>query len=189
MTQKHFNTKRALVLDNIDRLAELQIDKLLSDLVDIKEGMTCVDLGCGTGVFSFVLTKYVGDNGIVYAVDDSNEMLGYIRKRKPPQTIILIHRDAGDTGLKSEIVDFCLVAFLLHEIDKPERIINEAYRILKPHGKILVVEWKKKPTPKGPPIKVRIAEDKLKLLFIRSGFIDSRSVDWSVNHYVAVGIR
>ncbi len=189
MANQHFDIKRASVLENRERLTELRIDKMLSDLVEIEEGMTCVDLGSGTGVFSFALANHVGGNGVVYAVDDSNEMLEYIRKKKPPQNVLLIHRDAGDTGLKSEIADVCLLAFILHEVNTPDRFIKEAYRLLKPDGKVLVVEWKAELTPKGPPGDVRIDKDKLRQLFNQSGFVDFRYIDWSINHYVAIGIR
>ncbi len=187
MASKHFDIKRASVLENRERLAELRIDKLLSDLVERKEGMTCVDLGSGTGVFSFALANHVGGDGVVYAVDDSNEMLEYIQKKKPPQNVLLIHRDAGDTGLKSERADVCLLAFILHEVNTPERLIKEAYHLLKPDGKILVVEWKAEPTPKGPPGNIRITKGRLKQLFDQSGFTGFRYVDWSINHYVVVG--
>ncbi|MFC1956260.1 class I SAM-dependent methyltransferase [Chloroflexota bacterium] len=189
ITDQHFNIERAPVLENQGRLAELRIDKLFSVSVEVKEGMTCIDLGSGTGVFSFALANYVGENGVVYAVDDSNEMLEYIRKKNPPQNVLLIHRDAGDTGLESEMADVCLLAFILHEVNTPDRLINEAYRLLKPKGKVLIVEWKVELTPKGPPVDVRITKAKLRQLFNQSGFVDFTYIDWSINHYVAVGTR
>lgn len=189
MADKHFDIKRASLLENQERLAELRIDKLLSDVVEIKEGMTCVDLGAGTGVFSFALANHVGESGFVYLVDDSKEMLDYIRNKKPLENMLLINRDAGDTDLKSEMADICLLAFILHEVDTPDTFISEASRLLKPKGKVLVVEWKAELTPKGPPSEVRIAKDKLMQLFNQSGFADFRYIDWSANHYVAVGIK
>lgn len=189
MADQHFDIKRAPVLESQERLAELRIDKLFSDFIEIKEGMTCVDLGSGSGVFSFALTHHVGENGVVYAVDDSNEMLEYLRKKNPPQNMVLLHRDAGDTGLKSEIADVCLLAFILHEVNTPDRFMKEAYRLLKPDGRILVVEWKAELTPKGPPGDVRIDKDKLRRLFSQFEFTGFRCIDWSINHYVAAGIR
>ena len=85
MTNHHFNIERAPVLEYQERLAELRIDKLFANSVEVKEGMTCVDFGSGTGVFSFALANYVGENGVVYAVDDSDEMLEYIRKKNRPR--------------------------------------------------------------------------------------------------------
>ncbi|MFC1967016.1 class I SAM-dependent methyltransferase [Chloroflexota bacterium] len=189
MIDKHFDFKRASVLENQDRLAELRIDKLLSDLCEIKEGMTCVDLGSGTGVFTFVMANHVGENGIVYVVDDSNEMLEYIRSKNPSDNMTLIHRDVGDTRLKSEIADICLLACILHEVNTLEKCINEAYRLLKQDGKIMVVEWKTELTPKGPPLEDRIAKDKTMRLFYQTGFEDYKYIDWSINYYAAIGIR
>ena len=161
---------------------------LLSDFIEIKEGMTWVELGSGTGVFSCALANYVGENGVVYAVDDSNEMLEYIRKKKLPQNMLLLHRDAGDTGLESEIADVCLLAFILQEVNTSDKIINEAYRLLKPNGKVLIVEWKAELTPKGPPVNVRITKDKLKKLFNQSGIADCIYIDCYIKPYVSVGV-
>ncbi|MFC1954284.1 class I SAM-dependent methyltransferase [Chloroflexota bacterium] len=174
-------------LENQGRLRELRINELLSNTSEIKEGMTCVDMGAGTGIFSFKLTDRVGENGIVYAVDKNDEMLGYIRRKNPSKNMQLVNRNSEDTGLKSGIADCCLLAFILHEVDMPNEVIDEAYRLLKRDGKVMVVEWKGGPTPKGPSQKMRITNDKLKQLLEQAGFVNLRYLNWSVNHYVALG--
>lgn len=189
MPNNHFDIKKAPVLENQERLTELRINQLLSDIAAIKEGMTCIDLGCGTGVFSFPLVDHVGEKGHIYAVDESNEMLDYIRKKKPLKNMLLINRDASDTGLKSNIADICLLAFILHEVSNSYSLIKEAFRLLKPNGNLLVVEWKAELDSKGPPSHVRIPQDQLMQLFNQAGFAGFRYIDWSVNHYIAIGAK
>jgi len=77
MTEGHFDTKRAPILDSEERIKELRPYQLLKYTAGIKTGMTCVDLGCGTGTFSFPMLLCVGNDGVVYAVDDSAKMLEY----------------------------------------------------------------------------------------------------------------
>ena len=186
MEQQHFDIKRAPVLDSKERLDELRIDELLTNVADIIQGMTCVDLGCGTGTFSFPMVNHVGKEGTIYAVDDSADMLDFIKLKKPPPNLQLINDDAGQTKLYSHIADVCLLAFILHEVKEHDNLVNEAYRLLRTDSRVLVVEWKAELTPKGPPGDVRIDKDKLRQLLNQSGFADFRYIDWSINHYVAV---
>ncbi len=189
MTEGHFDTKRSYVLDNKKRIKELRIDQLLRDVGGVAGGMTCVDLGCGTGTFSLPMVSLVGNEGIVYAVDDSAEMLEHMRLKKPLPNIIIINRDAVDTGLDSLIADFCLIAFLLHEVKQHDTLVAEAFRLLKPGGKLLVVEWRAELDSPGPPRKIRLSREKLNQLFEQAGLSGFEYISWSDNHYAAIGIK
>ena len=187
MTEGHFDTKKAPQLDSEGRIRDLRPDELLRDVAGLGEGMTCVDLGCGTGIFSFPMSRFVGNKGVVYAVDDSDKMLEYMRAKQPPPNIVMMQRDAEKTGLDSQIADFCLLAFILHEVKQPQRLISEAFRLLKPGGKVLAMEWKAELEKPGPPQKIRITRDKIEQLFHQAGFSGLEYIDWSANHYVATG--
>ena len=189
MTEGHFNIKRALVLDNEERIKELRPYQLLKDVAGIVNGMTCVDLGCGTGTFSIPMSLCVGNEGVVYAVDDSAEMLAHIRAKNPPPNLILVNRDAEQTGLDDEIADFCLLAFILHEVKQPAHLIAEAFRLLKNGGKVSVVEWKAELASPGPPQNIRLTKVQVQRLFKEFGLSDFRFIDWSNNHYVALGSK
>ncbi len=185
LAEGHFDTKKASFLDNEERLKELRPQQLLRDIAGITKGMTCVDLGCGTGTFSFPMVRCVGGEGIVYAVDDSTKMLEHMRVKNPPPNLELIHRDVEETGLSSEIADFCLLAFILHEVEQPHRLIAEALRLLKPGGKITAVEWKAELDSPGPPRRKRLTRAHLEELFRQLGFYGFKYLDWSLNHYAA----
>jgi ubiquinone/menaquinone biosynthesis C-methylase UbiE len=186
MTEGHFNTKRAPVLDNEERLKELRVDQLLTDIAGICEGMICVDLGCGTGAFSFPMVLQVGKEGVVYAVDDSADMLDHLRTKNPPPNLQLVHSDAEQTGLDSRISDFCLLAFVLHEVKQADILVAEAFRLLKPEGKLLIVEWKAELDSPGPPRKIRLSEERVSQLCSQAGFAGFKYIDWSKHHYAAV---
>jgi ubiquinone/menaquinone biosynthesis C-methylase UbiE len=91
------------------------------------------------------------------------------------------------TGLDSEIADVCLLAFILHEVKESERLMAEAFRLLKPEGKVVVVEWKAELDSPGPPQRVRLTRGRVEQLFKQVGLALVEYIDWSGNHYVAVG--
>jgi ubiquinone/menaquinone biosynthesis C-methylase UbiE len=187
MTEGHFDPEGAPYLDTDERIKELRPYRLLQEKAGIKPGMTCIDLGSGTGTFSFPLLLCVGAEGIVYAVDDSGEMLEHIREKNPPPNLILVHGDVSRTGLDSEIADLCMLSSILHEVEQPASLLAEALRLLKPGGRILAIDWKVELDSPGPPQRLRLSQAKVEQLFKQSGFHNFQYLDWSRNYYIALG--
>jgi ubiquinone/menaquinone biosynthesis C-methylase UbiE len=187
MSNDCFDVKKASKLDSEGRINELRPHDLLKDVGGIGGGMVCVDFGSGTGTFSLPMAQLVGTEGKVYAIDKSNDMLEHIRAKKPPTNLILVERDAEQTGLDSQIADFCLMAFILHEVKAPDYVITEASRLLKPAGKVMVVEWKPRLDSPGPPRNRRISKEQIERLFHQAGLPFIEYIEWSQNHYVAIG--
>ena len=73
--------RRAQRLEREERLKVLRPNELIKDVAGITSGMTCIDLGCGTGAFSFPMVLCVGNEGTVYAVDNDAEMIEHIRAK------------------------------------------------------------------------------------------------------------
>jgi ubiquinone/menaquinone biosynthesis C-methylase UbiE len=187
MNEGIFDIKQANKLENTRRIRDLRPRELLRDVARIGHGNTCVDFGSGTGIFSLPMAELVGNEGKVYAIDNSLEMLAHIRAKNPPNNLKLLHADAKRTGLDSSIADLCLLAFILHEIKEPDNLISEAFRLLKSDGSLVAVEWKAEFDSPGPPRKIRISQEQIKRLFSQVGLTVVRYIDWSQNHYVALG--
>jgi ubiquinone/menaquinone biosynthesis C-methylase UbiE len=181
-----FDIKKAHKLDNPERVKDLRPKELLINAARITSGNICVDFGSGTGMFALPMAELVGNKGKVYAIDRSIEMLAYIKAKNPPKNVMLIHNDVEKTGLKSQIADVCLLAFILHEIKEPGNLIAEALRLLKPHGRLVVVEWKAELDAPGPPKGSRISKEQIVQLFKENGFTLVNYINWSQNHYVAL---
>jgi ubiquinone/menaquinone biosynthesis C-methylase UbiE len=181
-----FDTSRGSRLNNPERIKELRPAELLKDVAGLAPGMTCIDIGSGTGVFSSRMVEIVGSGGMVYAVDNSAAMLDHLRLSNPPVNLKLVQADAASTGLDSECADVCLAAFILHEVDSPEGVLAEAFRLLKPRGLAVVVEWRID-TSHGPPRHIRISVDKVKSMFKQVGLLYEQHANWSINHYVITG--
>lgn len=185
MHEGHFDTRRAGLLDGEGRLNELRPQQLLRDVAGIAPGMTCVDLGCGTGTFSLPAAALAGETGTVYAVDDSAEMLDHLRARRPPSNLKIVHSDTGQTGLADEISDVCILAFILHEVNEASRLVAEAFRLLRPGGMVMAVEWRSELDSPGPPRKIRLSKVRIEQLLREAGFSSLEYAIWSPNHYWA----
>jgi len=109
----------------------------------IKEGMTVLDFGCGPGYFTIDMAKMVGKTGQVFAVDLQEGMIQKLKDKiqgtELEKRIILHKSEIGKMGL-SEMVEFVLAFYVLHEISNQESLFKELLSILKPNGKVLIVE-------------------------------------------------
>ncbi|MGI9042622.1 MAG: ArsR/SmtB family transcription factor [Gemmatimonadaceae bacterium] len=99
---------------------------------------TVGDLGCGTGQLTEMISPFV--SGVV-AIDDSPAMLAAARKRLG--TVSNAEVRAGrleSLPIDDGSLDAALLILVLHYVPEPEAAIGEAFRALKPGGKLLVVD-------------------------------------------------
>jgi ubiquinone/menaquinone biosynthesis C-methylase UbiE len=184
-----FDDKHAPMLDADWRVNELQPEQLVGDIIGVRPGDTCVDFGSGTGTFAFPMADAVGDKGRVYAVDNSERMLGMITGKNPPPQLITVQADVMRTGLDDNLADICLLAFILHEVSGQDKLIGEACRLAKPGGRIVVLEWRADADMPMPPKHKRITRDKVERLFGQAGIELSDYIERTAAHYVAVGVK
>ena len=135
--------ERAGSLDNSFRRFFQNPRKILRPY--IKEGMTVLDLGCGPGFFSVAMAQMVGASGRVIAADLQEGMLARLKDKVQNTDLekrIKLHKCAADKIGVSEEVDFALAFYVIHEILDREKVLNEVRSILKPSGRLLIVEPK-----------------------------------------------
>jgi ubiquinone/menaquinone biosynthesis C-methylase UbiE len=108
----------------------------------ISERMTVLDYGCGNGYFSIPLSKMVGNSGKVFAVDIQKEMLDKLSSKILAlniSNITAIH--IGNDKLKLPVLaDFAVAVYVVHEIPDQKKFFREVFDLLKPNGKLLVIE-------------------------------------------------
>ena len=99
---------------------------------------TVADLGCGTGQTSAALAPYVAR---VIAVDESSAMLGAARKRLGDlDNVELRTGRLEDLPLDDGSADVAVLSLVLHFVVDPAAVIAESARILRPGGRVLVVD-------------------------------------------------
>ena len=115
--------------------------KVLFD-VGVRAGQVVLDFGCGSGVYAIPAAKLVGDKGRVYALDLNSEFLDKVEQMAKEEGLTNIVRiDASmvmEIPLKNKTVDVMLLIDVLHLVKDREALFNEADRILKRGGLIVV---------------------------------------------------
>ena len=121
------------------------IKKLAVDELDLKDGQKVLDICCGTGDIGKILfnTKHKLD---VIGVDFSDNMLQICRHNCEEYTD-LIKTDATDLPFENNEFDIITMTFGLRNIQDRKIAIKEAYRILKPNGQMLHLDFGRKNLP------------------------------------------
>lgn len=118
-------------------------ERLLSPYA--KTGMTVVDIGCGMGYFTVGLARLTGPEGKVIAVDLQQRMLDVLQRRSRRAGVaerIVLHRCRKESLGVEGPVDFALSFWMAHEIPDKPRFFREILALLKPQGRLLLVEPK-----------------------------------------------
>jgi ubiquinone/menaquinone biosynthesis C-methylase UbiE len=118
----------------------------------LKEDIIAADFGSGSGGWVIPLAEKLED-GKIYAIDILEEPLSALRAKAKLAKISNIQTILADVEKKTEIFeescDLVLITNLLFQSDDKKKVLEEAKRVLKKGGRILVVDWKET-APLGP---------------------------------------
>jgi ubiquinone/menaquinone biosynthesis C-methylase UbiE len=156
------------------------------ELLGLEREHVLIDLGCGSGYF---LLPAAGHVQVAWGLDISPEMLRVVRKSAAAAGIrnvrtmrICEHGIPGSTGS----VDRALVVDVLHEMTAPIRLLGEIRRVLAPGGRLLLVDWNRRPSPHGPPQSERIGRERARDMLARAGFKKITAHNIYKYHYALV---
>jgi ubiquinone/menaquinone biosynthesis C-methylase UbiE/DNA-binding MarR family transcriptional regulator len=113
---------------------------LAETLLTLMPPMVIADLGAGEGTFSQLLARR---SKKVIAVDNSEKMVEYGRELARKHGVKNLEYRKGDleeVPIKDAAVDLAFFSQALHHAQHPERAVAEAWRILKPGGRIVVLD-------------------------------------------------
>ncbi len=104
--------------------------------VGIKSGFSILDYGCGTGSYTVAAAQLVGEAGKVYALDIHPLAVQQVQKIATKKRLANIETILSDcaTGLPDESMDVVLLYDILHDLSKPDEVLSELHRVLKPNG-------------------------------------------------------
>ena len=161
-------------------------ETLLRD-VGLKSGMIFLDIGCGDGFFTVPAAEITGAEGRVFAVDADASAIGRLNGKVVEKGLTNVTSRVGtaeETVFCEGCADLVFYSIVLHDFGDPGKVLRKAKRMVKPSGKLVNLDWKKKTSEFGPPVRIRFSESEAVSLIEAAGFRVESVTDSGQDHYI-----
>jgi ubiquinone/menaquinone biosynthesis C-methylase UbiE len=141
-------------LEGSERREIIPVERILPDMGLGNEDVVA-DLGSGIGYFSLPIAEHVRE---VVSIDLEPKMLRVLSKRVREgnlRNVSLVRGEITGLPIADSSMDHVLAAFVYHEVPSQEGLIRECARILREGGSLTVIDFQKRSTSFGPPVKER----------------------------------
>lgn len=166
---------------------------LLVDVLEIDPGITFLDVACGSGAYTLALAEQIGPEGRLYALDLWAAGIDMLNAEVQARNVANIEARVADVSrhmpLAADTVALCLMATVLHDLiqDHTEQgTLKEVTRVMKPGGRLAVIEFKKVDGPPGPPKAIRLSPKETEACLIPHGFKELATHDIGPYTYVSL---
>jgi len=112
----------------------------------LNPGMAVADIGAGTGFYTRLFAKQVGNTGRVYAVDISQNFIKNILRTAKTQGLNNIEgivSNQQDSRLPANSVDLIFVCDTYHHFEYPQTILASIHQALRPGGQLIIIDFRK----------------------------------------------
>jgi len=168
--QMHKNSFEELTqkFEDVEREKWQKPDSVLAKLGNL-EGKKIADIGAGSGYFS---RRMAQKGASVLALDIDDQFLNYIDSLSHDSLDITTRIVPFDSPqLDSSEVDAVIIVDTYHHIENRYDYFRDVWRGMKAGGQLLIVDFKKKDTPHGPPTEMRIEGFEVMRELQKAGFI------------------
>ena len=155
----------------------------------LKEGMRVADFGAGTGFYSKAASTRVGYTGKVYAIEVQKDLVKKLESEVKQWGITNIDCIWGDietkggTKIADQSLDAVIISNVLFQAEDKLGLVDEARRLLKKSGEVLLIDWKESFGGMGPIPEHIVSESMAKELFEKRGFKFVRDIPTNAHHY------
>ena len=156
--QQHLQNKKGLVqgvFDKVYNKYDLMNDimslgihrtwkKNLINMMNPSQNQNLIDVACGTGDIAKLYLKSVNNNSYITCVDPNEGMVAKGKEKlKQYKNLNWIISSAENLPIDSNKFDFYTISFGMRNTKNLNKTLNEAYRVLKPGGRFLCLEFSK----------------------------------------------
>ena len=117
--------------------------KRLLEALDPQAGERVLEIGPGTGYYTFDVAARLGSSGRIEIIDIQQEMLDHVMReadRRGVANVHSTHGDAQELPFEEASVDGVVLVTVLGEIPDQEKALREIARVLRPGGRLVVGE-------------------------------------------------
>lgn len=141
--------------------------------LDLKPTDIVADVGAGTGYFA---RRFALHAGKVYAVDIDESLLA-VARAKAPDNLETVLAAPDDPHLPEQSTDMIFFCDVLHHIENRLAYYAKLTKVLKPGGRIVVIDFYKRPLPIGPPPSMKLSDQEVIAEFRKAGFALKKRLD------------
>jgi ubiquinone/menaquinone biosynthesis C-methylase UbiE len=159
------------------------------DALGVDVGQTVVDFGSGSGAYVFAIAERLKGTGHVYAVDVQQDLLRRIKNeshKRGYKNVEIVWSDLekpGGSKIADRHADLVVISNLLFQVEDKKTVLVEAWRILKPSGKLAIIDWSDSFGGMGP-IKKDVVKKEMAVELARSaGFEALGEFKAGAHHY------
>ena len=160
-------------------------DEVMTQL-RLRPGDVVVDIGAGTGYFTRRFATAVGAQGKAIGLDIESTMVTHINEdAQKRQLTNLSARQVSphDPQLAPQSVDVVFICDTYHHMQERVAYARLLAQALKPGGRVVIVDFQKRPLPLGPPMEWKLAPEAVTEEFRQAGFQLARSVEFLPYQY------
>ena len=159
------------------------------ETLGLRPGMRVADIGAGTGLFSRLIAKQVGEGGTVFAVDLVPAFVDLIRKRAQADGLAQIKPvlcDERSVNLTEHSIDVAFLCDVYHHFEFPKSSLASIHKALRPGGEFVLVEFRRVPGESSDWVlnHVRAGQDQFTEEIQQAGFEVVSQVDWLTENYL-----
>lgn len=155
----------------------------------VQEGAVVADLGAGSGYYAIAAAKASGSTGVVYAIEVQKDLLSRVKAEADQEGVGNLEIIWGDieenegTKLQTGVADIVLLCNVLFQVENPQGLANEADRVLKSKGRVLIVDWDGSYNNLGPDEESVFPARQARKLFEEKGYVFEHDIKAGAHHY------
>ncbi|MBP48242.1 MAG: hypothetical protein CMH53_09930 [Myxococcales bacterium] len=184
---RHSSADQVIALDRADR-NQWQRPIWLMQTLKIRPGMRVVDLGAGAGYLLPHLSKAVGPQGQVIALEVDGDLLAQLRsmvKRLNLTNVKVVRGQPLGMPIPTQ-ADLALMVNTYPELDNPVEMLQSLHDHLKPSGRLAVIDYMVDLKVAGPPQSERLSADTIRAEARGAGFSELQTIAGLPRQYCLV---